>query len=173
MIRMFSQEFFTKTPFSVLFQSLERVVPQHRILSNITYAIIGDHMRGRTLFLILTITVLTVILAAAYSFVILGLPSGVGEKQVSLTEEQAIETGRVFLDSKNYTTGNVLSVTLEEMNPHYYFYWHELFGLEKTDVGDTELSWFVKFDQAENAGHWFLVCVDAHTGEIVGGSQCR
>jgi len=98
---------------------------------------------------------------------------GGGSPLRRITEEQAIETGRVFLDSKNYTTGNVLSVTLEEMNPHYYFYWHELFGLEKTDVGDTELSWFVKFDQAENAGHWFLVCVDAHTGEIVGGSQCR
>jgi len=129
-------------------------------------------MRSRTLFLILTITVLAVVLAA-YSFVILGIPCGVGEKQVSITEEQAIETGRVFLDSRNYTTGNVLSVTLEEMNPHYYFYWHELFGLERPDVGDTELSWFVEFEQAENAGHWFLVCVAAHAGEIVGGSQCR
>ncbi len=130
-------------------------------------------MRGRTLFLILTITVLAVILVAVYSFVILGLPSGIGAKQVSITEEQAIETSRVFLDSSNYTTGNVLSVKLEEMNPHYYYYWHELFGLEKPNVGDTELSWFVKFDQVENTGHWFLVCVDSCTGEIVGGSQCR
>ena len=103
----------------------------------------------------------------------LRLPSGVGEKQVNLTEQQAIQTSRVFLDSRNYTTGNVLSVTLDEMNPTYYFYWHELFGLAKPDVNNTGLTWVVRFEQAENLGHWFEVCIDAHSGEVVGGSQCR
>jgi hypothetical protein len=127
------------------------------------------------LFLLLAVIVLTAVLVA-FSFMMLGSPAGVGETQVKITEQQAIQTGRFFLDSRGCTTGNVLSVELEELNhlPEYtYFYWHELFGLEKPDIQNTDLTWVVSFEQAKRAGHCFEVCIDANTGVVVGGSQCR
>jgi hypothetical protein len=90
---------------------------------------------------------------------------------VILAKQQAIQTGRDFLDSRNCTTGSVLIAEVKEKTPD--FYWHELFGLGKPDVEETALCWVVRFEQAARPGHFFEVWIDAYTGYVVGGTQCR
>jgi hypothetical protein len=45
-----------------------------------------------------------------------------------ISEQQATQTGRGFLDGIGYITGKVLFTKLEEKTPN--FYWHDLAGLE-------------------------------------------
>ena len=88
-----------------------------------------------------------------------------------ISEQQAIHTGRRFLDGIGYTAGKVLSTKLEEKAPNLY--WHDLAGLEKPDMQGLRLCWVIRFEQARRPGHFFEVWVDAYTGEIIGGMQCR
>ncbi len=92
-------------------------------------------------------------------------------QQETISEQQAVSIGRVFLDGEGYTTGQVLFMGLEEKTPN--FYWHELFGLEKPNLHGSRLCWVVKFEQAEKPGHFFEVWMDTYTGEVVGGMQCK
>jgi hypothetical protein len=90
---------------------------------------------------------------------------------VTMPEQQAIEKGRDLLDTRNYTTGPVLISDVEEKMPNLY--WHELFGLEKPNNLEPLLCRVVRFEQAARPGHFFEVWIDACTGDMVGGTQCR
>ena len=92
-------------------------------------------------------------------------------QQAVISEQQAIQTGRGFLDGIGYTTGIVLFTGLEEKTPN--FYWHDLARLEKPDVEELRLCWVVRFEQAYRPGHFFEVWIDAYTGEVIGGTQCK
>ncbi len=92
-------------------------------------------------------------------------------QQAVISEQQAIQTGKGFLDGIGYTTGKVLFTWLEWKTPN--FYWHDLAGLEKPDIQGLTLCWIVRFEQAYRPGHFFEVWIDAYTGEVVGGTQCR
>jgi hypothetical protein len=96
------------------------------------------------------------------------VPKAQGEVQ---SGETAIQIGKQFLDGIGYVTGDVLFVKLDEENPN--FYWHELAKLEKPDVQGLRTCWIVRFEQAYRPGHWFEVWIDAQTGEVIGGQQCR
>ena len=85
--------------------------------------------------------------------------------------ETAIQIGKRFLDGIGYATGEGLFIKLDEETPN--FYWHELAKLEKPDVQGTRTCWIVRFEQAFRPGHWFEVWIDAQTGEVIGGQQCR
>jgi len=82
-----------------------------------------------------------------------------------------IHRGRRFLDGIGYATGDVLFAELDEKTPN--FYWHELAKLEKPGVQGVRRCWVVRFEQARRPGHWFEVWIDAQTGEVIGGMQCR
>ena len=86
-------------------------------------------------------------------------------------ENTAIHIGKHFLDGIGYVTGDVLFVKLDEETPN--FYWHELAKLEKPHVQELRPCWIVRFEQAHRPGHWFEVWIDAQTGEVIGGMQCR
>lgn len=90
---------------------------------------------------------------------------------VKISEQQAITIGGNFLNSIGCIVGPVLSTELEERIPN--FYWHDLAGLEKPEINELELCWIVKFEQAKRPGHFFEVWLDAYTGEVLGGQQCR
>jgi len=92
-------------------------------------------------------------------------------QQAMMSEQQAIDMGKVFLDDIGCTTGKVLFTGLEEKTPN--FYWHDLAGLEKPDVQGLKLCWVIRFEQAFRPGHFFEVWIDAYTGELVGGTQCK
>lgn len=92
-------------------------------------------------------------------------------QQAMISEQQAIHMGKGFLDGIGYTTGKVLSTNLEEKTPN--FYWHDLAGLEKPDIQGIRLCWIIRFEQAYRPGHFFEVWIDAYTGEVIGGMQCR
>jgi hypothetical protein len=92
-------------------------------------------------------------------------------QQAMISEQQAIQIGRHFLDGIGYTTGKVLFARLEEKTPNLY--WHDLAELEKPDVQGLRLCWVIRFEQAYRPGHFFEVWIDAYTGEVVGGIQCR
>jgi len=87
------------------------------------------------------------------------------------TEKQAINIGRHFLDGIGYVTGDVSFAELDKKTPN--FYWHELAELEKPGVQGLRPCWVVRFEQARRPGHWFEVWIDAQTGEVIGGMQCR
>lgn len=92
-------------------------------------------------------------------------------QQALISEQQAVQIGRGFLDGIGFMTGRVLSTKLEEVTPN--FYWHDLAELEKPDVQGSRLCWIIRFEQAYRPGHFFEVWIDAYTGVIVGGMQCR
>jgi hypothetical protein len=92
-------------------------------------------------------------------------------QQAMISEQQAIYIGGDFLDGIGYTTGKVLFTKLEEKNPN--FYWHDLAELEKPDMQGLRLCWIIRFEQAYRPGHFFEVWIDAYTGEVMGGMQCR
>jgi hypothetical protein len=102
----------------------------------------------------------------------IGLTScGEEEPKPTISEQQATQTGREFLDSIGYTTGKVLFTKLEEKTPN--FYWYDLLNLEKPDIQGLRLCWVVRFEQAYRPGHFFEVWIDSHTGKVIGGAQCR
>jgi len=88
-----------------------------------------------------------------------------------ISDQQAIATGKSFLNGIGYITGQVLSTELKEKLPN--FYWHDLAGLEKPDTQGLTLCWVVRFEQACRPGHYFEVWIEAYTGVVVGGMQCR
>ncbi len=92
-------------------------------------------------------------------------------QHVTISEKQAAETGKNFLDGIGYTTGKVLFAGLEEKAPN--FYWNDLAGLEKPDIQGLTLCWIVRFEQAYRPDHFFAVWIDAYTGMVVGRMQCR
>jgi len=94
-------------------------------------------------------------------------------QHVVISEQQAVQIGRGFLDGIGsvYKTGEVLFTGLEEKIPN--FYWHDLAGLEKPDIQGLRLCWVVRFEQAYRHGHFFEVWIDSYTGEVLGGAQCR
>jgi hypothetical protein len=91
-------------------------------------------------------------------------------QQAMISEQQAVQVGREFLDGIGYTTGKVLSAKLETKNPN--FYWHDLAELERPDIEGLMLCWIIRFEQAHRLGHFFEVWINAHTGEVIGGTQC-
>ena len=92
-------------------------------------------------------------------------------QQAMISEQQAIHIGKGFLDGIGYTTGKVLLAKLEEKTPN--FYWHDLAELEKPDIQGLRLCWIIRFEQAYRPGHFFEVWIDAYSGEVIGGIQCR
>jgi len=95
------------------------------------------------------------------------------EQHTMISEQQAIYISKQFLDNIGtaYTTGKVLFTKLEEKTPN--FYWHDLAELEKPDIQGPSLCWIITFEQAYRPGHFFEVWVDAYTGEVIGGAQCK
>jgi hypothetical protein len=96
----------------------------------------------------------------------------------TITEQQAVDLGREFLDEivGEGRTGKVLSIKLleaSEIPDGYLYYWHNLAGLEEPDVSGLKLCWLIRFEQAHRPGHFFDVLVNAHTGQVIGGMQCR
>ncbi|MBS7646680.1 MAG: hypothetical protein QXD34_01055 [Candidatus Bathyarchaeia archaeon] len=90
---------------------------------------------------------------------------------IKISEQQAIVIGKNFLNSIGCIVGPVLSANLEEKVPN--FYWHDLAELGKPNITEPRLCWVIKFEQAYRPGHFFEVWLDAYTGEILGGQQCR
>jgi len=91
--------------------------------------------------------------------------------QTIISEKEAVQIGRSFLNSIGCTAGQVLFTNLEEKTPN--FYWHDLADLEKPDVQGSRLCWIVRFEQAYRPGHFFEVWIDASTSVVIGGTQCR
>ena len=94
----------------------------------------------------------------------------------TILEQEAIGIGREFLENIGCQTGEVLStdlVHISEVPDGYWYYWHQLVGLETPDMPEPEWCWMVRFEKALWLGHHFEVLVDAHTGKVVGGMQCR
>lgn len=90
---------------------------------------------------------------------------------IKISEQQAITIGGYFLNSIGFIVGPVLSTKLEERIPN--FYWHDLAGLEKPEINEARLCWIIRFEQAKRPGHFFEVWLDAYTGEVLRGQQCR
>lgn len=88
-----------------------------------------------------------------------------------ISEEEAIHTGKGFLDGIGYTPGKVLFTTLEDKTPN--FYWHDLAELEEPEIQGLRLCWIITFEQPYRLSHFFEVWIDAYTGEAIGGMQCR
>jgi len=88
-----------------------------------------------------------------------------------ISEQHAIAIGKSFLESIDCSTGQVLFIELEERPPN--FYWHDLAGIEKPDIDEPRLCWIIRFEQAKRPGHYFEIWIDAYTGEVLGGQQCR
>ena len=115
--------------------------------------------------------------AGTYTVEIKGSSCGIDSVQflqvtvLSGGEGEAIQTGRDFLDGVGCATGNVLFTKLEERTPN--FYWHDLAGLERPEIQGLRLCWVVRFEQEYRPGHFFEVWVDACTGDVVGGTQCK
>ena len=121
----------------------------------------------------------------------------VGGYTLAVSEQQAIEISRGFLDSIGAETGEVLFTNFTTRTPN--FYWHELAGLEKPYpyigsyrlelAGPGELEyiiypcppspsiwrarpcWVVDFEQRRSPGHVVEVWTDAFTGDVIGGAQ--
>ena len=92
-------------------------------------------------------------------------------QQDIISEQQAIHIGRDFLDGIGYMTGKVLSTKLEEKTPN--FYWHDLAEIDKPDIHGLSLCWIIRFEQKYRPGHFFEAWIDAYSGEVMGGTQCR
>lgn len=100
----------------------------------------------------------------------------VREPKPTISEQVAIGIGREFLENIDCQTGEVLSTDLvhvTEVPDGYWYYWHQLVGLETPDIPEPEWCWMVRFEKALWPGHYFEVLVDAQTGIIIGGMQCR
>ena len=52
-------------------------------------------------------------------------------------------------------------------------HWHDLAELEKPNIQGLRLCWIIRFEQAYRPSHFFEVWIDSHTGEVIGGTQCR
>jgi len=87
-----------------------------------------------------------------------------------ITPGQATSTGREFLDSRNYTTGVVLSANLTVLQPDDY--WHSLFGIQNNAQPGYQHCWGIMFEKACCPGHFYLLLINSETGEVIGGSQC-
>ena len=112
---------------------------------------------------------------------------------LAISEQEAIEIGRDFLDRIGAETGEVLFTNLTTKAPN--FYWHELAGLEEPvypnlsqDIDWTGIPrpsvpshlmqrvrdcWTVDFVQKRLPGHLLEVWIDTFTGDVIGGTQCR
>ncbi len=88
-----------------------------------------------------------------------------------VTLEQATSTGREFLDSRNYTTGQVLSADLTILEPNDY--WHGMFGIPNNAESGFQHCWRIMFEKACCPGHFYLLFINSETGEVIGGTQCR
>jgi len=84
---------------------------------------------------------------------------------------EIIQIGRCFLDERDYATGRILSSSLEEREPN--FYWNYALKFERPDIQGLRSCWVIRFEQAERPGHWFEVWIDASEHVIIGGMQCR
>ncbi len=82
-----------------------------------------------------------------------------------------IQIGKHFLDERGHKTGRILSSSLEEREPN--FYWNYALKFERPDIQGLRSCWVIRFEQAERPGHWFEVWVDASEHLVVGGMQCK
>lgn len=102
----------------------------------------------------------------------------VDAKWISL-EDEAVETGRNYLENvllrggSGPWVGDLLQMKLEVRDPNYYWYGYPWEGEVNKPEGENTLCWIIRFEQAKRPGHWFEVWVDADSGDVVGGMQCR
>jgi hypothetical protein len=82
-----------------------------------------------------------------------------------------IQIGKLFLDERGHTTGRILSSSLEEREPN--FYWDYALKFERPDISCLRSCWVIRFEQAERPGHWFEVWIDASEYLVIGGMQCK
>jgi len=82
-----------------------------------------------------------------------------------------IQIGKRFLDKRGHKTGKILSSSLEEREPN--FYWDYALKFERPDIRGLRSCWVIRFEQAERPGHFFEVWIDASEYLVVGGDQCR
>lgn len=108
-------------------------------------------------------------------------------KYVTLSEKQAIEIGRYFLDGVDHKTGEVLYIKHEEREPNFYWdaalksdvewdrldIWDRMLKWNRPEIRETRPCWVIRFEQAERPGHYFEVWLDASEYIVVGGNQCR
>jgi len=99
------------------------------------------------------------------------LPRGEVVYEPAIPLAQAIAAGREFLDSWNYTTGQVLSTALTVLQSNNYF--HNIFGIENNAQPGFQHCWAIKFEKACCPGHLYEVFVNSETGEVIGGIQCK
>ncbi len=127
-------------------------------------------MQRKALAFFLTILIAVVFLSAL-SLITIAPRSAEDPDQANLTEEQAIQVSRDFLESMNYTIGNALLAQLEEKTPN--FFWQERFGLEKPESQQRVLCWIIRFEQPIGHGIYYEVWTDVSTGIIIGGTQIK
>ncbi len=99
------------------------------------------------------------------------IPHGAVVYEPAVTAEQAIAAGREFLDTRNVTTGQMLSMSLTVLEPNNY--WHGMFGIPNDAQLGFQHCWIIKFEKACCPGHFFQVFVNCETGDVIGGIQCR
>ena len=90
-----------------------------------------------------------------------------------ISEEQAIAFGRVFFQFIDVNVGQVLSVSIEEKQPNYYWGIYVL-GLPGPLLDQTipRECWVVQFEQAHRPGHFVEVWIDTTIPLSVGGMMC-
>ena len=99
------------------------------------------------------------------------IPRGTVVYEPPVASEQAIATGRDFLDAQNYTTGQVLSTGLSVLEPNDY--WHGMFGIPNDAQPGFQHCWIIQFEKACCPGHFYEVFINSETGNVIGGTQCR
>ena len=101
------------------------------------------------------------------------------ENEAVEIEDETVEIGRNYLENvllrggSGPWVGDLLQVKLEVRDPNYYWYGYPWEGEVDRPEGESTLCWIITFEQAKHPGHWFEVWVDAESGDVVGGMQCR
>jgi hypothetical protein len=108
-------------------------------------------------------------------------------KYVAMSEKQAIEIGRDFLDGVGRKTGKVLFIKHEEKEPNFYWdialnsdvewdrldIWDRMLKWDRPEIREIRPCWVIRFEQAKRPGHFYEVWLDAFEYVEVGGSSCK
>lgn len=156
--------------------------------------ILVREMKGK--FWVLAVIISAVVAGSAGYFACLYLG-----QRVTLGDDtyKAVEIGRNYLENglsrggPGPWVGDLLQVKLESEGPNYYWYgypWEEEVDRPVASIQPPDyiyyvsegrglihepliLCWIIRFEQAKRPGHWFEVWVDADSGDVVGGMQCK